>query len=357
MNNEEVTKNQENDQANHPEQTPVAPIVQTQSVLEEPVVQDSPIPAIHTLEGDLFAAMKDEDYGNNIVKIVTNTSTNTNARFADKKEGVETMDGDRKDMMKKYIKYVVLGTIVLIGAGVAVILYMNGKQAEVNNGGVATSTATSTPVIRVISSINPEVFKKLDVQKLDRNGFIKELNTLKVLLRDSKIATGTNVGITLDVDIKKFLEKIRYSGPDSLIRSFGDDYIFGLFTDRTKTFEPYLLVRVNSYDLAFAGILEWEPYMPGDLGAIFVKEKFVAPTATSTTASTTATTTSIKPSSMEKKFTDQVVKNIDVRIYKDENLNLTIVYGFINKEYLLIAGGEDSFINIRNKLLSKNILR
>lgn len=373
MNNEEI----KND-AQQPTIEPVAsshipttmqPQVGTE---EEPGSKDTPIPAIHTLEGDLFAAMKDEDYGNNIVKIVTNPKANTNARFTPSHENAETMEGDRKNIFNKYLKYILILVVVLIGGGISMVLYINrGESQDIIDGGNATTTASTTPVVRKTAVINPEAFQNLSIRDLDKIAIIKTINTTKVKLRDVKIAPGTTVGFTTDVDIKTFFEKLRYTGPDSFIRALADDYAFGLFTDRSQTFEPYILVRVNSYDLAFAGLLEWESFMPVDLKDIYAKEKLnIATTSEETTSTTTsktisATTTNgqrIAPTVSEKlteniKFTDQVIKNIDTRMYVNTNNNLTIVYGFINKEYILITGGADSFIDIRNKLLTKNILR
>ncbi len=387
MNNEEIKNTTNNtSEGDTIGQIPVTPI-QTANVVPKEAsqvttaaipdttqseqIQETPIATIHTLEGDLFAAMRDDSYGNNIVKIVTNPTTNTNARFGKGRESAETMEGDTKDMMKKYIKYIVIGTVVLIGVGVAAILYMNETSNTVPNGETATTTATSSPIIKVTSLINPEVYKKLDIANVDKNGFIKQVNELKTLLRNSNIAANTNIGLTLNIDVRSLFLKLRYTGQDGLLRSLDDDYAFGLFSDKEKTFEPYILLRINSYDLAFAGILEWEPYMPGDLKGIFARERLLA-TSTVATATTTASSTAttsvqnqqkIAPtvatvrSTVENKFFDQVIKNIDTRMYVDENANMTLVYGFINKEYLLITGGPDSFIDIRNKILTKNILR
>lgn len=393
MNNEEI-KNTTGDTVDGSmiEQTPITPI-QTVDVMPRKAPQviataisapeiapntppseqkeEYSIPAIHTIEGDLFAAMKDNSYGDNIVKIVTNPTANTNARFRKLGGDIET-EADKKDAMKKYIKYIVVGSIVFIGAGVAAILYMNEKHEITRTEGTATTTATSTPIIKITSIINPEVYKKLNVIHVDKNGFIKQITEVKTLLRNSNIAANTNIGLTLDIDIKSLFLKLRYAGPDSLLRSLADDYVFGLFSDKERTFEPYILLRINSYDLAFAGILEWEPYMPGDLKGIFAREQLLATSTVATTTTNTATTTiasstqsqqrtaptvAIVRSAVDKKFTDQVIKNIDARVYVDEDIHMTLVYGFINKEYLLITGGVDSFIDIRNKILTKNILR
>lgn len=337
------------------DQTPEKPIVE--GGLGEQLDHSS---GIHTLEGDLFAAMKDENYGNNIVKIVTNPGTNSNTRFGSTQKSGTTMEDDKKTVYKKYVLYGAIACVILAGAVIGTVFYINSRGADVVQGGPllpgATSTATTTPTVRVSTLLNPEAYQVLSIKNLDKNGFIREINKTKARLRDSKINPNTNVGLTLDVDAITFFEKIRYSGPNSLMRSFLGEYAFGLFVDKTGSFEPYILLKVNSYDLAFAGLLEWEPFVPSDLRDIFTKEKLLATSTTATTSATSSGVTMTK-SGEEKRFADQVIKNIDTRVYTDSANNLTVVYGIINKEYLLITAGVDSFIDIRNKLLSKNILR
>jgi hypothetical protein len=78
-------------------------------------------------------------------------------------------------------------------------------------------------------------------------------------------------------------------------------------------------------------------------------------TYTAETETSTSSQTLTKEVTASKVFTDEVVKNIDTRWYV--NNNTKILYGFINKEYLLITSGEESFIDIVNKLTKNNILR
>ncbi len=329
--------------------------------------KDTPIQAVHTLEGDLFAAMKSEDYGNNIVKIVTNPNSNANAKFSKPSTDIETMGGDKKNVYKKYALYATIILLIILGLGVGILFYINSNSSTTPDNDISTTTiATSTPVLRKTAVVDPEVLKVLSIQKSNKYEFIKQINDTEAALRNSKLSANRTVGLTLDVDLPNFLSKLRYSGPDNLLRALDDDYSFGLYSNKTQAFEPYILMKINSFDLAFAGMLEWENSMPNDLQEMFAKEKLIGPASTEAASSGTSsavtqirsTTTITKPEIyIQKRFVDQVIKNIDTRVYTDNSLNLTIVYGFINKEYLLISGGPESFIDIRNKLLSKNILR
>lgn len=318
----------------------------------------SPVQSIHTLEGDLFAAMKDDNYGSNIVRIAANARPDV----GEVSEKAQTFTAIKKITTKRYLKYALIIAMALILIGVGVVMYLASIQ-DTKVGDGEQVPASTTPVVAsttVVSNgplIEPEAFQELRIASMNKGTIVREINGLKARLHDSKIVPETNVGVTLDVTVRTFFEKIRYSGSDSLLRSFSGDYAFGLFADKAGTFEPYILVKINSYDLAFAGILEWEPFMPGDLKDIFAKEKPLAVATSSATSTATSVVTTASSTRVEKRFTDQILKNIDTRTYVDSKESLTLVYGFINKEYLLITGGADSFIDIRNKLLAKNILR
>jgi hypothetical protein len=180
-------------------------------------------------------------------------------------------------------------------------------------------------------------------------------------LETKKIANKINVGIKIDISLLDLFNTIRYSGPDSLLRSFSDDnqYDFGFYYTKTNSFENYILTKINIYDSAFSGMLEWENSIGIDLENIFIFKNITSTTTLATSSNNIADNPAIKIENKENegKFVDKVIKNIDTRVYVDTKKNTKIVYGIVNKRYLLITSGEESFINILDKLIINSILR
>jgi hypothetical protein len=326
------------------------------------------IPTIHTLESDLASAVNDENYGKNIIKIVTDPKDNSTFNDNAVNDGGSNNIGNI--LTKKNI--FIFAIIIFILASISVILYILNQVKNVPVDEVeivATTTSTTIPVIKNKNFLNPEIIQASDFSKLNRNEIVSEINKIKKELSDKKIVANNNVEITTNITVEQFFEKIRYSGDDSLIRSFDDIYSFGIYSKGDGRFENYLLIKINSFDLAFKSILDWEKYIITDLKDIFIgnNEIFDAKTvgiSTSTSVSV-STSTQISTSTIDKKyyvkdtnvFIDRILKNHDIREYVKNSENTHIIYGFINNKFLLITSGETSFINIKDRLLKENILR
>lgn len=314
--------------------------------------------SIHTLESDLASAVRDENYGKNIIKIVTDQN---------KKFTIPTIVGNSvvsrrniKDIFTKKNMLIFFLTIILLGGGgtIAYILY-KAKNIQVEQN-VIPAEATTTknivnkPLIKNSDILNPEIIQSADFSSLNRFEIVAEINKIKDLLVTKKIAPGNNISINTNLNVVQFFEKIRYSGSESFLRSLNNEYSFGLYSTKDDKFETYLLIKVNNFDLAFKSILDWEKFIAIDLKDIFVGDNEVI------TMEQTSTTTSLEKKYSKKNtvgFVDKILKNYDIREYIRNEDNTDIIYGFINNKYLLITSGESSFIDIKDRLLKENIPR
>jgi hypothetical protein len=91
----------------------------------------------------------------------------------------------------------------------------------------------------------------------------------------------------------------------------------------------FILISVKDYAESYAGMLIWEKDMPKDLGEIFK------------VSSSLSSTTSL--------FTDEAIKNKDLRVLKDQNKNTVLLYSFVDKNTLLITTNEDVFSALLGK--------
>ncbi len=121
---------------------------------------------------------------------------------------------------------------------------------------------------------------------------------------------------------------------------------------------PFFILSVLSYRDTFAGMLAWEPRMARDLSGLFpaypASIGTVAPTdtATSTLPFSGSTPEPAAPSSsiVLLGFSDEVIANQDVRVYRDETGKSRFLYGYWNPQTLIIARDEAAFAELVNRL-------
>ena len=124
----------------------------------------------------------------------------------------------------------------------------------------------------------------------------------------------------------------------------------------------FFALRVSSYERTFAGMLTWEPLMMRDLGLLYplypedVIEEPVVDLSASTTPKVASTTPRIVPAPAVSRgrFEDTVVANRDVRILRDTRGRSLLLYGYADKETLVIARNEASFAALITRLAAKN---
>lgn len=298
------------------------------------------IKSLHTLEGDLLASMKDENYGSNIVKIVTQGKSAASG-LSDTQDSIS----ERNPNLKKYI----LASVSIVFGISAILFYTFNISSKENkaedNSNILNPNiplaATTTSEIQSRTIFEADVIVPIKISNGNKNDLIQTLQNTERELVAKKAANSLNITYLLDTDLENLFNKLQYSGPDSLIRSFSTDqaYNFGVYHVKESEFEKYLLIKIGIFDLGFSGMLGWEKTLPIDMERIF----------TYTTLSTSSTST--------PKFVDKIIKNIDTRTYIDPQKGVRITYGFINREYVLITSGETAFADIVNKLLVNNILR
>ncbi len=93
---------------------------------------------------------------------------------------------------------------------------------------------------------------------------------------------------------------------------------------------PYIVMKVTSFDTAFGGLLAAEPNLSADLSPLFG-------------APVTATFDPNEGVAGEPFFVDDVAQNHDVRILRDELQKERLIYGFVNKNTVIIATDRESF--------------
>lgn len=137
------------------------------------------------------------------------------------------------------------------------------------------------------------------------------------------------------------IRRLSLGAPDILLRNLDDSSTVGYLKAGTES-RPFFILRVNSYERTFAGMLAWERTLPDELAVIYPEY------ATQQTSSATSTLLVLPPAGPA--FTDALVGNYDVRVLRDSAGRSRILYGYVNKDTLIIARDEAAFMALIGRL-------
>ena len=115
-----------------------------------------------------------------------------------------------------------------------------------------------------------------------------------------------------------------------------DNFMFGWYNNGDVNL-PFLVMKTASFDYAFAGLLRWENKIEDDFYPLFTTENI-----------------SIKEKYGGIKFSDSTLYNVDVRVQKDSQGNVRLIYGFVKNDIVLITVGVTPFIEITKRLRATN---
>ncbi|HEC93982.1 MAG TPA: hypothetical protein ENI56_01240 [Candidatus Kaiserbacteria bacterium] len=138
--------------------------------------------------------------------------------------------------------------------------------------------------------------------------------------------------------------------PAILMNNTAVDSTVGVVGADNQTY-PFFILRVASYDSAFAGMLRWESSLASDMRTLYPTP--VASVSATRTATTTATQTFLAntqtlPSSAS--FVDATIANHTVRVLQNSAGQSILLYGFANKHTLIIARNAAAFTVLLGKL-------
>ena len=117
--------------------------------------------------------------------------------------------------------------------------------------------------------------------------------------------------------------------PPILLRSLRPDFMLG--THSFNKNQPFLVLKTDYYDNAFAGMLEWEGHLTEDLLTLFGQENRVQELS-------------------QRKWGDMVIKNKDTRVLLDFDGNIALVYAFKDQRTLIITTSEDTLLEVSRRL-------
>ncbi|MDO8483230.1 MAG: hypothetical protein Q7S86_05440 [bacterium] len=254
------------------------------------------------------------------------------------RSGLSTEEPEKPERTKLVLG-ISLGLIIL-GAGTLGFLYLfrNTEQGPV-------PLTEETPTIIVT-----DIEKDFDIKGLSRDRLLETLGNEQ---RGNESALSSVVGFRLmegtgkdvqTVTTSAFLKKLQAQAPDSLVRSFTPNFLFGLHILNVN--HPFLIFKTGYYQNVYAGMLTWEKTIIDDLGPIFINPE-----------PATAAETSDQILDRNKNFEDIVVKNRDTRALRNQDGKIIFLYSFPDKNTLVITTNADTLEKISARLLSGKLIR
>ena len=139
--------------------------------------------------------------------------------------------------------------------------------------------------------------------------------------------------------------------PTELLRTLEPSYLLGVHSFDHN--QPFLILKIDSYDVAYRGMLGWERTMAADLSPLFERQVSptivkdlppVLPTASTSvqTATTTATSTPQAPAAaiIATEFVDRVVENHDARVLLNNDKKILLLWTFLDRRTIAITTNE-----------------
>ncbi len=124
--------------------------------------------------------------------------------------------------------------------------------------------------------------------------------------------------------------------PSIFLRNILDESTVGVIHAGDQT-RPFFIFSVSSYERTFAGMLDWEDTMERDLSILYPSYPKEATASTS-------------PLLQPRTFSDSVAASRDIRVLKDEQGRSILVYGYNDKETLIVARDETAFVQLAERL-------
>ncbi|MCR4279366.1 MAG: hypothetical protein NUV78_01365 [Candidatus Zambryskibacteria bacterium] len=311
---------------------------------------ESPLKQIRTFQGDVADALSGQKE--------SVFSIHQKEEIKKRESGIPTVEeANEKNAASKKRKdfiFLLIGSIFFVSVGVAASWY----------GYVEFMKRSAPPVLAVPENRFISVSKEVDMNltNASRETFASAfaealvgLNPGELVHVVGKVGMGETSSI---ITAAQFFSLIESRAPGSLVRSFDDLFMIGAIRAQSESGEasPFIIIRLNSFENAFAGMLSWEKDMPQDLLPLFSNSELVK---------------AIDETSV---FKDAIVKNKDVRILEvsapvtdtaatstasstEMRIETVLAYSFFDNNMLIITNKIEALQTLIDRLIREKLVR
>lgn len=306
----------------------------------------SPLKQIRTFQGDVAEALHTQNES-----IVSIQQHEVARRMEAKKEAplppverpeveapivrplpVETPE-EREEREVRTSGFKLLGGIiflVLLGAGGGWYAYKGYRQK------------TFVPVVEIVPNrfLTTDSLINIDVVPLARETFIQNIQAERTTSRSGieqiELKKGEGVNSPL-MTTSAFLDFLQARAPGSLVRAFNPLFMMGLLSGNPR--HTFLIIKLDSFENAFPGMLGWEKFLADDLLPLFAADAIVKNLPSDTV------------------WKDITIQNKDARVLKDSTGTTVLLYSFFDNNRLLITDSEETLRTLITRLTSEKLSR
>lgn len=289
----------------------------------DPDKESAPLKQIRTFQGDVAKALQRERESLVSIQQAEHLKKNS-AQFA---TGTPSENAKRRsESLSLFLGSFILFTLGMVGAWYAYNEFIR-----------RTATPIMTAPANRFMSVDAEV--NLNLTAASREALINAIS--------DTIQSTASREVKQIVFIKKegtketsylfptaeFLEMLKTRAPGSLIRAFDPLFMFGAFGEST-----FIIIKLTSFENAFAGMLAWEKNLSQDIGPLF------------------ATAELLRDVPLESVFTDITDRNKDVRMLAQRDQPI-LLYSFFDNNMLIITDNMETLRVIVDRLTREKLSR
>lgn len=251
-------------------------------------------------------------------------------------------------LSQKKTDWSLISKVVVIAAGVLLVLAAIGIVSYAFLRPTPSVTIAESAPAPFIATDSTEVLvvtqEQLNRQTLMSNlDAIRQKTALSVGLIGRMYVGLATTSLAKDdvpppISSQTLLSVIAPGIPEELTRTISpSEYLLG-----THVFDgnqEFLILRVESYEQAFSGMLEWERTMQQELTPLFTRTP--RPRIATEGASSTQTV-----SLLTTPFRDKVVANHDARVILNESGDILLLWSFIDRNTLVITTNNNTLSEI-----------
>lgn len=232
---------------------------------------------------------------------------------------------------------------LLLFVGSLLLIAFAGVGGWYTYGEFVRKTAPPVATIPASQVLVPESSRAVNTEGLSRDALFAAIDeaaagTPAGTLRHIVLTSGTSTVITTPTSA--FLAMLQSRAPSSLVRAFDPVFMLGAIglTDPSAGESRFLIVKLNSFQSAFGGMLAWEVDLARDLSGLFTRSE------------------ELKTFSSSSVFTDVVYKNKDARVLAASSTPV-LLYSFFDNEALIITDRPETLQALIDRLTREKLTR
>jgi hypothetical protein len=303
----------------------------------------TPKSIIRTYKGDLESAVEANHLSSINIAIAENEKMHNQIKAGTGGEnyGLNTT-ADYSDYSKsKIIIFISFIFILAGGIGLGITFFIKNPNLNI----IPVVQSQEWP-----SLITAEIKAELDTNTVAKGKFII---TLSDMISGSQIPINNfyNISITTGTSTKRLLSSaelvtlLNFKMPDLMKRTLSTSFMIGVYSQTKNT--PFLILKTTSSENTYAGMLAWEKDLEDNFKILFKLPGYEKNVSLNDLLGPTVL----------KKFEDAVIINKDVRLLRDADKQIILLYSLIDKETVVITTDTQALKDIIARLNKEKTLK